>query len=140
MYSFENQSTSMLFRDERCLVLIHPSEKVEFEVFNGKDLFGLFFFNRSPKILLYTIQVMRVVSWEFTFITVLEWVCLFLINVLMCLKISSQSRLRSDLQWTWDVSQMLMIFEDSNCILFLQRIFILNSAENLVCSTAPACL
>ena len=92
------------------------------------------FFNRSPKVLLYTIQMMRVGSWEFTFITVLEWVCLFLVNVLMCLKISSQSRLRSDLQWTWDVSQMLMIFEDSNCILFMQRIFILNSAENLVCS------
>lgn len=35
----------------------------------------------------------------------------------MCLKISSQSRLRSDSQWTWDVSQMLMIFEDSSCIL-----------------------
>ena len=49
MYSFENQSTSMLFRDERCLVLIHPLEKVEFEVFNGRDLFGLFFSTEVQK-------------------------------------------------------------------------------------------
>lgn len=46
MYNFEKQSTSMLFRNERCLVLIHPLEKVEFEVFN---LFGLFFFQQKSK-------------------------------------------------------------------------------------------
>lgn len=46
MYNFEKQSTSMLFRNERCLVLIHPLEKVEFEVFN---LFGLFFSTEVQK-------------------------------------------------------------------------------------------
>jgi len=43
MYNFEKPSTSMLSCNERCLVLIHPLERVEFEVFNGKDLFRLFF-------------------------------------------------------------------------------------------------
>ena len=49
MYNFEKQSTSMLFCNERCLVIIHPLERVEFEVFNGKDLCGLFFSTEVQK-------------------------------------------------------------------------------------------
>ena len=33
MCNFAKHSASVLFRDEKCLVLIHPSERVEFEEF-----------------------------------------------------------------------------------------------------------
>ena len=63
----------------------------------GCVLFG--FLNRSPKIELNTLKGFDSSELGIYFITVCEWVCLFFPgNVLMSLKMLSQSRLRNDFQ------------------------------------------